>query len=357
MTETLTRPPRQSRHLSDFTALTAKIKAEGLLRRSYGYYWSMLIGLPLVLVGLGAVSVWVGDSWWQIAVAIAVACLMAQFGFLGHDAAHRQIFASGKWNERAAMIIANLVVGLGIGWWQNKHSRHHAGPNKIGIDPDIKTDVLVFTPQGLDERTSPLSRWLTGKQGYFFFPLLFLAGLQLHVNSFKHLFARGKVKNRALELTLLIIRHVGLITFAFVVMSPPIAITFLAVQLLVFGFHLGMAFAPNHIGRPVVPAEVKIDFLRRQVLMSRNISGGAGVSVLLGGLNYQIEHHLFPSMSRPNLARTAPIVQEYCRELGIDYHQTSLPQAYVEVGRYINAVGRGGVDLWTCPLAASMGRG
>ncbi|MDN5725947.1 MAG: acyl-CoA desaturase [Propionibacteriales bacterium] len=357
MTETMTRPPRRTSHLSDFTALTARIKSEGLLRRSYGYYWTMLIGLPLVLVGLGAVSVWLGDSWWQLAVAVGVAVVMAQFGFLGHDAAHRQIFVSGKWNERVAMILANLFVGLGIGWWQNKHSRHHAAPNKIGADPDIKTDVLVFTPQGLEERTSAVSRWMTGKQGWFFFPLLLLAGLQLHVNSFKHLFARGKVKNRALELTLLVVRHGGLITFAFLVMPPAIALSFLAVQLLAFGFYLGMAFAPNHIGRPIVPAGVKIDFLRRQVLMSRNISGGAGVSILLGGLNYQIEHHLFPSMSRTNLARTAPIVKEYCRKLEVEYHETSLPRAYVEVGRYINAVGRGGVDLWTCPLAASMGRG
>ena len=65
---------------------------------------------------------------------------------------------------------------------------------------------------------------------------------------------------------------------------------------------------------PLVSPRLKLDFLRRQVLMSRNISGGRLMSIFMGGLNYQIEHHLFPSMARPHLRRpnrswppTAPI--------------------------------------------------
>jgi hypothetical protein len=57
---------------------------------------------------------------------------------------------------------------------------------------------------------------------------------------------------------------------------------------------MGSSFAPNHIGMPLVSPKLKLDFLRRQVLMSRNISGGPPISVFMGGLNYQIEHHLFP---------------------------------------------------------------
>src|SRR5690606_36968407 len=152
-------------------------------------------------------------------------------------------------------------------------------------------------------------------------------------------------------LGLMAVRHTALITFAFVVMSPPVAIAFLAVQVLVFGFYMGMSFAPNHIGMPMVPREVRIDFLRRQVLMSRNISGGRMVDTMLGGLNLQIEHHLFPSMSRPNLRRVAPMVREHCRRLGIDYHETSLARSYVEVARFINRVGRTDIDVWSCPLA------
>ena len=59
---------------------------------------------------------------------------------------------------------------------------------------------------------------------------------------------------------------------------------------------------------------MKLDFLRRQVLMSRNIRGSRFLDCVMGGLNYQIEHHLFPSMPRPHLRRAAPIIAEYCRE-------------------------------------------
>jgi fatty acid desaturase len=68
------------------------------------------------------------------------------------------------------------------------------------------------------------------------------------------------------------------------------------VQLAVFGLYMGASFAPNHIGMPLVSPKLRLDFLRRQVLMSRNISGGPLISVFMGGLNYQIEHHLFPPM-------------------------------------------------------------
>ena len=85
----------------------------------------------------------------------------------------------------------------------------------------------------------------------------------------------------------------------FLVLSPGKAVAFLAVELAVFGFYLGSSFAPNHIGMPLVSPRLKLDFLRRQVLMSRNVSGGRFMSILMGGLNYQVEHHLFPSMARP----------------------------------------------------------
>jgi fatty acid desaturase len=75
-------------------------------------------------------------------------------------------------------------------------------------------------------------------------------------------------------------------------------------------------------------------------LTSRNVSGGALVDVLLGGLNYQIEHHLFPSMPRPALRHARPIVRAYCRELGIPYVETSMSASYRYALRYLHAVGR-----------------
>lgn len=67
-------------------------------------------------------------------------------------------------------------------------------------------------------------------------------------------------------------------------------------------------FAPNHIGMPRVSPTLKLDFLHRQVLVSRNISGGRAVWVVLGGMDYQVEHHLFSSMPQPYLRKVQTLV-------------------------------------------------
>ena len=89
---------------------------------------------------------------------------------------------------------------------------------------------------------------------------------------------------------------------------------FIVVQQGLFGVYLGASFAPNHKGMPILRADDRSDFLRRQVLTSRNVRGGWLTDLALGGLNYQIEHHLFPSMPRPSLRRAQPLVSAFCSE-------------------------------------------
>ena len=131
-----------------------------------------------------------------------------------------------------------------------------------------------------------------------------------------------------MELTLLTVRLGGLAALVFLVLPPEKAVAFLAVQLALFGLYMGASFAPNHIGMPLVSPRLKLDFLRRQVLMSRNISGGRWMSIFMGGLNHQIEHHLFPSMARPHLRKIQPLVAAYCAAEGVPYTRTSLWSAY-----------------------------
>jgi fatty acid desaturase len=90
---------------------------------------------------------------------------------------------------------------------------------------------------------------------------------------------------------------------------------------------------------PLVPASMRLDFLRRQVLTSRNVRGGILTDWTLGGLNYQIEHHLFPSMPRPNLRLAKPVVEQFCAERGVRYTETSLIDSYSQVLRHLHDVG------------------
>ncbi|WP_166872508.1 acyl-CoA desaturase [Salinibacterium sp. ZJ450] len=337
---------------SEYTELARDIRASGLLRRRYGYYWTKLAAIPVLLGVFIAAFILIGDSWWQLALAAGFAVLFTQIAFVGHDAAHRQIFKSGKWNDWVSLVVGDLFTGMSYGWWQHKHTRHHANPNKKGEDPDIDLPVISFTPEQVARRRNKVTAWLVAHQGVFFFPVLLLEGLSLHAASVRRVFQREHVDRRAVEILFLGIRLGGWATLVFLVLSPGIAAAFLAVQLGLFGFYMGASFAPNHKGMPLVPHDVRLDFLRRQVLMSRNIRGSRLLDSAMGGLNYQVEHHLFPSMPRPHLRRAAVIISAYCRQRDIPYTQTGLFESYGIVLRYINRVGLGEKDPFECPLTA-----
>lgn len=347
-----TRRPARVRPVSSFTALTKEVHELGYMRRRYGYYWTKMIGVVLVLAAWVVAFIVIGPTWWQLGMAVVLAVVLTQTAFLGHDAAHRQIFKSGRWNDWVSLIVANLLVGISYGWWQSKHTRHHAAPNKEGADPDIDLQVLAGTPAAAARRKNRVLRWLTAHQGYYFFPLLFLQGLSMHVEGITRVLSRKKINRRWVEATFLTLRLGGLGFLVFWVLPLPMALAFLAVQVGVFGFYLGFSFAPNHIGMPLVHASQRIDFLRRQVLMSRNIAGGWWTSWFFGGLNLQIEHHLFPSIARPHLRKIRPLVMAHCAAEGVEYAQMSLGAAYRQVIDYLNKVGVKGNDPYLCPMVA-----
>ncbi len=214
--------------------------------------------------------------------------------------------------------MSGAFAGLSYSWWSHKHNRHHNAPNQEGKDPDIGPGALAFTPAIAADRSGWVG-WFTRHQGYLFFPLLLLEGANLHLASVRTLLRRRDLKHRRLELTLILARLGSYLTALFLLLPPAKAVVFLAVQQGLFGLLLGASFAPNHKGMPLVPHTTKIDFLRRQVLMSRNIHGGLIIDFAMGGLNYQIEHHLFPNMPRPNLKKAQPIVRAYCHEQHISY--------------------------------------
>jgi fatty acid desaturase len=339
----------------DYSVLAKAVRESGLLRRRYGYYWTRLAVTLGAFVAVWAGVVLVGDSWWQLLLAAALAVVLAQLAFLGHDSAHRQVFRSRAWNDWAARILANAFVGLSYWWWTTKHNAHHTAPNHEGQDPDIAPGVLAFTPAVAAGRRG-WRGWFARRQGWFFLPLLTLEGLNLHVASVRTALGRGPVPHRAVEVPVLLARLLLQVVVLTVLLPPAIAGTFLAVQLALFGVLLGGAFAPNHKGMPIVPASTEIDFLRRQVLMSRNIRGNVVVDFFMGGLNRQIEHHLFPSMPRPNLKHVQPLVREHCSQLGVDYTEVGFFASYRIVIGYLNDVEHQARDPFSCPLAVSLGR-
>ncbi len=327
-------PPRGS----DYAELLGQVKRAGLLgRRRWSYVWRITATATLLAAGWAA-FVLIGDSWWQLAVAVFLAVMFTQVAFLGHDAGHRQIAASRRVSYILGILLGNLGIGLSYGWWVGKHSRHHAHPNTEGADPDISMRVLAFTPRQA-RASRGLSRQVFRYQAYLFFPLLLGEAFSVHVASIRAL-ARRNAPGRPAEVALLAIHLAGYLAAVALVLSPVKAVMFVLVQQGLFGLYLGASFAPNHKGMPILDAADRTDFLRRQVLTSRNVRGGWLTDIALGGLNYQIEHHLFPSMPRPNLRRSQPLVREFCQHRGLPYCETSLLGSYAQALRHLAIVGR-----------------
>ena len=237
------------------------------------------------------------------------------------------------------------------GWWLNKHGKHHAKPNQVGADGDIDAGALVFTTENLAKPRTGLAGWFVQRQGYAFFPLLLLEGLNLHREGLVTILGRGEVKRRWVEIALVGARLGGYLFLVFWILPVGMAFAFLGVQMGLFGLYMGASFAPNHKGMPIVPESAKIDFLRRQVLVSRNITGGRFVQWFMGGLNYQVEHHLFPSMPSPALRKVQPIVKEFCASRNVPYTETTLLESYGIVIRYLNDVGLAARDPFQCPIS------
>jgi len=321
---------------SEYTQLSRQIKQAGLLDRRRGWY-AAKIGSNLALLAAGAAAfAALGESWWQLAVAAYLAVVFTQLAFVGHDAGHRQIFRSRRANDLVGLVHANLLVGISFGWWVAKHDRHHSNPNHEDLDPDIDIPALAFTAgQARDKRG--LARVVARYQAFLFFPLLLLEAAQLHVASAKAI-VRDTGRATVVEGLLLLLHVVGYLTALVLVLSPLQAAVFVLVQQGLFGLYLGCSFAPNHKGMPTLTDAEELDFLRSQVLTSRNVRGSRLVDFLLGGLNYQIEHHLFPNMPRPNLRHAQPLVRAFCAQHDLPYTEATMFGSYAEALRHLHTV-------------------
>ncbi|MEU5883863.1 acyl-CoA desaturase [Spirillospora sp. NPDC047279] len=337
MPDTLQATPQRRAGGSDFAPLARQVRDSGLLERRRGHY-AWLIGVNVAATaGLWGAVAWAGASWWAVLLAVPLALVSARTGFLGHDAGHRQIARSHRANRILGLLLGDLMLGMGYGWWNDKHNRHHANPNHVGKDPDVGEGPLAWTREQAVGRRGVLG-FLARHQAWLFFPLLTLEGFNLKVSSLLYL-RRATRRERWIEGVLLSAHLVGYLGMAFMFLSPVQAVVFILVHQALFGVHLGCSFAPNHKGMDMPEDWTRWDHLRRQVLTSRNVRGGPVTDYMLGGLNYQIEHHLFPSIPRPNLRKVQPLVREHCARVGLPFVETGLLESYRQALGHMRDVG------------------
>jgi len=280
-----------------------------------------------------ALALWSPHPAVLVASAVLYGFMLTQIGLLGHDVAHRQVFRRGRWVAVAGWTLGNLLMGISYTWWTRKHNQHHANPNHIDDDPDVRYAMLAFFPEQISQK----ARWarpIIAIQAYLLPFLAMFAWVTLRTPSIQLIF-RGDMPRRipqAIGLTLywtlfgVLLWQLG---------SWPAALTFLFVSQATFGMYNVSVFAPNHKGMMMLSDDEPLDFLRTQVLTARNVRGSRFVDFWYGGLNYQVEHHLFPTMPRNRLRAAQPLVEAFCAERGVPYYETTLSRSYVEIFRHL----------------------
>ena len=310
----------------------------GLLDRRPGYYRLKITLTIFAFLAGWVLFVIVGNSWMTLAVAALVGIIFTQLGFIGHDAGHNQVFGTRRRNRLLGLAVGNVLIGLSFGWWVPKHNAHHAHPNEMGRDPDMGEGVPLASPDAPGNGRRPLASWLARWQAPLFFPLMLLRSGGMHVLGIRRL-ARRRDRASAVEAALITLHAALYLTVVLLVLSPLKALAFVAVQQAVFSLYLGISFAPNHKGMPIIESATVAGFARRQVVTARNITGGRFTTFMLGGLNYQIEHHLFPSMPRPNLRRVQGLVRDFCVATDLCYSEERFVESFRQIVHHLSDVG------------------
>jgi fatty acid desaturase len=321
----------------EYAVLKRRIQEARLLEKRPTYY-ALSITTNMVVWAVCLVVVYtIGSVWGQALAAVALGIVSVQLGFQLHDSGHRQMFASPGKNALVGLVTANLLLGVSYGWWVQKHNRHHGNPNDVDLDPDIKVGAIAYNDEQAQARRGA-GRLAAMYQAYLFFPLTTFLAWSMHVAGTQYLIKEPS-RYRRLEFVLLAVHAVVYLTAMVYFLGPWSALIVVLIQKGVGGAYMASVFAPNHKGMTQTDSSSRLDFVRTQVLTARNIRGHPITDLWYGSLNYQIEHHLFPGMARLNLRRAQPIVQQFCRERGIAYHETSFIESYRELLGFLNEVG------------------
>ena len=322
----------------DYVTLRKEVAEEGLLNRQYGYYALKMI-ITFGLLALSYLLLATIDSFaLQVFNAAFLAFAIVQTGYIMHDAIHMQIF-SGKWkNDFAGILIGGLTINASSSW-ADLHLRHHKAPNHAELDPDVNMPILAFSEEQALEKTG-LAKFLVKRQAVFWFPLLTSVAFIMRIGNAITLVKNLSGKRWKFHLTEAIFLLAGAALYLGVIfysLSFPQAIMFIIVNNVLTGLYMGTSFATNHKAMPLM--NERLDFMRMQVLTARNVKSNPLTDLWYGGLNYQIEHHLFPSMPRNNLGKASKIIRAFCREQSIEHYEAGVFQTYKEILRHFHQIG------------------
>jgi fatty acid desaturase len=273
----------------------------------------------------------------RVCCVVVIGFVLTQGGFVAHEATHGSISRNPRAIALVGHLFQSLLVGLSFSYFWRSHELHHFHTNEEGVDPD--TEFGVFSVSSSAARTKRgLGRWMTRNQ-FVLIPLLLpIWGLSMKYDSIAYVLRNPK-KTRVDQLALAL--H-GVLWFAVPACAIGIEDALLNYLgwLAVSGVYLGVVIPINHVGKPLLPAEVEMSFVEQQLSVTRNLKSSLWRDFFFMGLNCHIEHHLFPHVPSTRLHRGREIIRDFCREEGLPYCEQSFAAAAAEAHAHLAKVAR-----------------
>lgn len=329
-----------------YQEMRRQVQAAGLMDRS-GWH-SVPVALVALLIGALALAILgLAPGAWRLIAAPFLAIFWMQIGFFGHDSGHNQVFVRTEHNRRLGLICFPLLLGMTFRPWVIKHNLHHAETNVVDADPDLQNPLLAFTPEAAREKRGVL-RWLVRYQAYAYPVLALFATIGFRVDAWRYALGhpaalpRGDKYDgeRRLELVLLCSNLILWVVLPSLWFGWGIWLPIFVLAQMLLGVHMAFVFAPNHKGMPTFADASHLTFAEQQVLTSRNVAGSLLADFMYGGLNYQVEHHLFPTMPRKNMRACREYVRHFCRETNLPYAEESVIQSFKSLFSSLDELGR-----------------
>ncbi|KAL5771455.1 hypothetical protein ACOSP7_015609 [Xanthoceras sorbifolium] len=324
----------------DYRKLVAEFSKMGLFeKKGHCVLYTFLV--MTILFVLSVYGVLCSDSTWvHLFSGGLMGFFWIQSGWMGHDSGHYQVMSSPRFNRFAQVLTGNCLAGISIEWWKWNHNAHHIACNSLDFDPDLQHMPFFAVSSKLfnsirscfyDRKMNfdSASRFLVSYQHWTFYPVMCLARLNLFAQSFLLLSSKKKVPNRGQEILGILVFWIW---YPFLVSCLPNwgeRVMFVVASFSVTGIQ-HVQFCLNHFSSSVYVGPHPpsgTDWFGKQTMGTLNINCSSWMDWFHGGLQFQIEHHLFPRLPRCHLRKVSPFVKELCKKHNLPYNSASFLKA------------------------------
>jgi fatty acid desaturase len=252
-----------------------------------------------------------------------------------HTSSHNAS-TGNRWLNRILLLVGYpFFMQLSATYWHHKHVVvHHPVPNVIGVDDDIDLAPWFAITDADYQSATGLTRFWYDVQWLFFPIALFLNGFNVQVTGWRFLLSKLFSPHRDLKHwcdLAAMLAHIGIwIVLPMFYFDALSVLLLYAARIGLMGYAMFIAFAPAHFPEEafaVSASNRSADFALIQCANTINFRAGRIGRLLCSGVDYQIEHHLFPTVSHVYYPQMSPHIQEFCARLGYPYRTLSWGQA------------------------------